>query len=194
MSAKATGLMQSTDGLPLKLAGTAAIFATGSLLHFAYAWSGQSWPVALLAAVNESTWEHLKLAFWPGLAWAVAYWTLRKPSPALAFWAAQSCGLFIVAALIVVLFYGYTAAIGRNLLVLDIGIFFIAILSGQLAAAALLAMTRRFTVLCWLGLLLLAIQIAAYATFTVLPPPHWLFEDPRNGQFGMAAFRAAGSH
>ncbi len=34
----------------------------GSVLHFTYEWTGQNKFVAYFAAVNESTWEHIKLA------------------------------------------------------------------------------------------------------------------------------------
>lgn len=41
--------------------------SAGSLLHFAWEWSGRSTVVAVFAATNQNTWEHLKLAFWPAL-------------------------------------------------------------------------------------------------------------------------------
>ncbi|MEM4188473.1 MAG: DUF6512 family protein, partial [Candidatus Hadarchaeum sp.] len=47
------------------IAGTFFIIFFGSFLHFAFELSGNFRPLALIAAVNESTWEHLKLAFWP---------------------------------------------------------------------------------------------------------------------------------
>lgn len=37
----------------------------GVLLHFTYEWSGDNPAVGLFSAVNESTWEHLKLIFFP---------------------------------------------------------------------------------------------------------------------------------
>lgn len=37
----------------------------GTLLHFVYEWSGSSRLVGFFAAVNERTWEHLKLVFLP---------------------------------------------------------------------------------------------------------------------------------
>ena len=39
----------------------------GVLLHFTYEWSGDNPAVGLFSAVNESTWEHLKLIFFPML-------------------------------------------------------------------------------------------------------------------------------
>ena len=39
----------------------------GTLLHFTYEWSGENTFVGFFSAVNESTWEHLKLIFFPML-------------------------------------------------------------------------------------------------------------------------------
>lgn len=38
---------------------TLIVVTLGSLLHFAWSWSGRSPIVAVFAATNESTWEHL---------------------------------------------------------------------------------------------------------------------------------------
>lgn len=38
-------------------------FIFGTLLHFTYEWSNQNLVVSLFSAINESTWEHLKLLY-----------------------------------------------------------------------------------------------------------------------------------
>ena len=43
------------------------ISVLGVLLHFTYEWSGDNAVVGLFSAVNESTWEQLKLLFFPFL-------------------------------------------------------------------------------------------------------------------------------
>jgi hypothetical protein len=47
--------------------GVLFIAVFGTSLHFAFELSNFWKPVAIIAAVNESIWEHLKLVFWPGL-------------------------------------------------------------------------------------------------------------------------------
>ena len=42
---------------------TILVLISGVLLHFAYEWSGNNPLVGAFSAVNESTWEHLKLIF-----------------------------------------------------------------------------------------------------------------------------------
>ena len=48
-------------------------FATlgGTILHFLYDWTGGSILVAPFSGVNESTWEHMKLLFFPMLLFSL---------------------------------------------------------------------------------------------------------------------------
>lgn len=52
--------------------GLLVVLAAGNLLHFIYDWTGQSPIAAPLAAVNESTWEHMKLFITPWVL--LAFW------------------------------------------------------------------------------------------------------------------------
>jgi len=167
-----------------ELAGALFIVLAGSSLHFAFGWSGGWRPLALVAAVNESVWEHLKLAFWPGLVWALLPWRTAETRAADRL-AVRGITLLLTAVLIVAIFKSYTAILGDNLLPLDIGTFVLAVLSGQLAAAALTAFGPSGPALRAFGLGLLAVQCAAYALFTFHAPDLWLFTDSRNGIQGM---------
>jgi hypothetical protein len=51
--------------LLFELVGIVFIIFLGSALHFTFEWSGNQPAVGIFSAVNESVWEHLKLAFWP---------------------------------------------------------------------------------------------------------------------------------
>ena len=50
-----------------ELAGALFTAAMGTLLHFVYDWSGGWGAAAAFSAVNESTWEHMKLLFFPSM-------------------------------------------------------------------------------------------------------------------------------
>ena len=168
------------------LIGVVPVFAFGSLLHFTFAWGGEWWVTAIFSAVNESTWEHLKIAFWPGLSCAFVRSFLSQHR-ATASWSAHGYGLITVSVLVVFLFYSYTAMIGRNFLAADISIFFIGIYFGQVVSVTSVSFLVRMLILRWMGLGLLAIQIYAFSCFTFWPPQTPLFEDPRNGRFGISA-------
>lgn len=173
-------------GLVLRLEWLGAVFmvACGSALHFAFDWTGGWHPVALVAAVNESIWEHLKLAFWPGVLWMVI-----APYPAhLRFrrlLAAKGIGLLVCAVTIIVVFQSYSTALGHNLLVLDIGIFVLAIVLGQLISGWVLIKAHPMALI--LGLPAFALQLAAYSLFTYAPPNYWLFTEHSSGIQGIPA-------
>jgi hypothetical protein len=166
------------------VAGAAVMILAGSALHFAFGWAGGWRPLALVAAVNESIWEHLKLAFWPGLAWAL----LTRPGAGLPRGrrlAAAGIGLAAVSVLIVAVFTGYTRILGTNLLALDIGTFVLAVLTGQGVVAALLRAGPLPRGLVAAGLALLLAQVLAFSLFTFHPPAHWLFVEARSGLSGL---------
>ena len=169
----------------LELAGAVFMVALGSAMHFAFDWSGGWRPLALVAAVNESIWEHLKLAFWPGLFWGAV---MRLPTGLrrIEILAAKGLGLLATAALIVAVFTSYTAILGRNLLALDIGTFVLAIVVGQ-ALSALLLSRAAFSggAVRRAGLAVFGVQLAAYGLLTFFPPDHWLFVETGSGVRGI---------
>jgi len=167
-----------------EVAGIPFVVVLGSALHFAFAWSGYWHPLALVAAVNESVWEHLKLAFWPGFLWALIEQCVLKVD-AWSFLAAKGFSLLIAPLLIIIIFYGYTSLLGRNIIALDIATFVIAITAGQLFSAQFVKADLQAISVRSIGVALLACQLAAYSAFTFYPPALRVFEDPRNGIRGI---------
>lgn len=169
----------------LEIAGAVFTVVVGAALHFAFEWAGGWRPLAVVAAVNESIWEHLKLAFWSGLVWGTV---VRMPAPLgrSDVLAAKGFGLLVAAVAIVAVFTTYTAILGRNLLLLDIGTFVVAVFAGQLVSGWLLtrgaAWRRLFR---RPGLALLGLQCVAYVLLTFFPPDHWLFIEGRSGMRGL---------
>lgn len=112
--------------------------------------------------------------------------TKRYPLPVSSkFWDAKGYGLLVAPILIIIIFYGYTAILGRNILALDIATFMIAIVIGQLVTAKLLTGNLMPVLVRRIGVCLLLSQIVAYGTFTFYPPPFPLFIDSRNGTSGI---------
>lgn len=165
-------------------AGAAFIIIAGSALHFVFAWSGGWRPIAWLAAVNESTWEHFKLGFWPALLFALVESRFMR-GRVDNFWTGKTACVWTMPVLIGGVFYGYKAALGRHYLWADILLFVAAAVVGQalsyrLLTAPPLSRPWRRLALFGLGLLLLA-----FALFTYFPPEMVLFIDPRSGQAGI---------
>jgi hypothetical protein len=168
-----------------ELAGTVFMVVAGSALHFAFDWAGGWRPLAIIAAANESVWEHLKLAFWPGACWA-----MFAPVPdglrRTGIIAAKALTLLVTASLIVVIFTSYTAVLGRNLLPLDIGTFVLAILIGQMLSTLLLSRgALSGSAIPRAGLAIFCAQLVGYGLLTFYPPDHWLFIEASSGVRGI---------
>ena len=106
-----------------ELMGFAVTAAGGTLLHFLYEWLGEAVWVAPFSAVNESTFEHMKLLFWPMLLYAVFesfFFRERKD-----FWCVKLRGVLLGLVLIPIIFYTYNGAIGKSPDWVNIAIFFI---------------------------------------------------------------------
>jgi len=163
--------------------GMLVIIITGSLLHFVFAWLGNWPPAALVAAVNESTWEHLKLAFWPALIWGLVEYPYLK-NRVNNFWLAKVAGLYLMPILIVVLFYSYKFIFGGHNLAYDIGIFIVAIIAGQ--GLSYYLMTKpAWPRLKLVAPVLLIIIIAAFSLLTYFPIKAELWRDSVSGGYGI---------
>ena len=51
--------------LNYSITGVILVSIVGTVAHFIYDWTGQNPIIGLITAVNESTWEHMKLLFFP---------------------------------------------------------------------------------------------------------------------------------
>jgi hypothetical protein len=170
--------------LKWELLGVAFISLAGSFLHFSFSLLGEWPPAALISAVNESVWEHLKLAFWPALIYAFIEWPVFRRH-AKNFWTAKAAGIFIMPLVIVSGFYGYTALANRHMLLADISLFILAVVIGQLISARLLL---RKPLSFWTkipALILIALMITAFSLLTFYPPHNPLFYDSQTGQYGI---------
>ena len=96
----------------------------GTLGHFFYQWSNPSRYVGFFFAVNESTWEHMKLFFFPALFCYIALCLFKRnhePCILYAFPKAIFLGTFLIPAL----FYTYSGILGFHVSFLDIATFYI---------------------------------------------------------------------
>ena len=166
-----------------QLGGYAFTAVLGTLLHFLYAWT-DCIAVTPISAVNESTWEHMKLSFFPTLIFAIIQWRFFKeeyPS----FWCVKLIGVLVGLVLIPVLFYTYNGAFGKTPDWLNILFFFLATGLSYLIEGWLF---KRGALSCpapWLSILLLVGISLAFFVFTFSPPKLPLFLDPVTGGYGI---------
>lgn len=165
------------------LSGFLFTVAVGAVLYFLWKWTGQNRIAAAFSAVNESTWEHMKLLFFPAFLFSMIEVWFRDSSN---FLAVRGLSLWVGTALEPVLFYTYTGVTGIHTLWADIAVF---ILSA--AAAFLLDLclrrTGRFTS-GWqqaAGLAALWALALVFVLWTYRPPQLPLFWDAAAGVYGV---------
>jgi len=174
------------------VSGFLFITIAGVLLHFVYEWSGQSKWVALIGAVNESTWEHMKIALIPACLWSILEWLLFRYQPN--FIAARFVAAATILFFIPLVYYGYRLFVRRSILALDIGLFVASIGLGQWLSALVLKSAPVPVTITYICFGLLVALFAACLLLTVMPIRMFLFRDPINGKYGMEAFEKHESH
>ncbi len=165
-----------------QLCGFAFTSLGGTLLHFLFEFTGGSLLAAPFSGVNESTWEHMKLLFFPMLAYAVFQYFFF--SDRRDFWCIKLCGICTGLILIPLIFYMYNGIIGKSPDFINIAIFFIS------AAIAYITETYLFSkgIECkkpYRPLLILAGIAAMFVVFTFFVPRIALFMDPVTGEYGI---------
>ncbi len=155
----------------------------GTLLHFTYDWSNQSSIVGLFSAVNESTWEHMKILFFPMLIFAVVEYSVFREQRN--FWCIKLLGILDGVVMIPILYYTYNGAIGQSPDWLNITFFVISAGMAYLLEAYLVKrdfncrLSQRFAIF------LIVLLGVIFISFTFYPPKIPLFIDPTTGTYGI---------
>ena len=166
-----------------QLWGFAVTSFGGTLLHFLYEWLGEAVWIAPFSGVNESTWEHMKLLFWPTFIFAIVQSFFFRDRED--FWCVKLRGTFLGIILIPVIFYTYNGVIGKSPDWFNIAIFFIC------AAIAYIYESRLFNsnkIRCLspkLAIAVLCVIALLFVVFTFLTPQIGIFKDPLTGTYGI---------
>ena len=154
----------------------------GSLLHFLYDWTGENIFVATFSAVNESTWEHMKLFFLPSFLFSLLQFFFSK-NVSDSFWLVKFISLTIGSLLIPILFYTYNGAFGKSPDWVNILIFIISTAIAYFTEFFLLKRELPYKFSVWYFIALCAIALC-FVVFTFFPPKLPLFQDPITKQYG----------
>ena len=157
----------------------------GTILHFTYNLSGENSFIGTFSAVNESVWEHLKLAFFPMLILGIIeYFFVKNISNN--YIEAKTIGIFLAISFIIVAFFTYTGILGVDILILDILIFIISIILGETISYKLMKRenesNNKTKVLAGIILIFL---LFSFIICTFNPPKVNLFRDPITKTYGI---------
>ena len=159
----------------------------GSLLHFLFDWTGHNKFVALIAAVNESYWEHIKIAFWPVLLVQLGLFAAGGFQFS-SFIPAATIALYSIPIAMVGLVFLYKSVSTRNILWIDITVFFLVIAIAQVIFVLVVQELNPSINTIILSLAFLVGLVVAFLRFTTQPPlePD-VFVDPTNKKYGLRA-------
>lgn len=157
----------------------------GSLLHFLYDWTGHNKVAAIFGAVNESYWEHIKIAVWPVALLQFVLFSLggyRQPS----FVPAATIALFSIPISMIGLIYLYKSVTKKNILWIDISVFAASIALAQVLFVQVLLQLAPDELTIALSALFLLGLMASFLLFTIRPPEEPdIFIDPLTSVYGL---------
>lgn len=166
----------------MELIGFFFITVFGCLGHFIFEWSGHRKWAGIFFAVNESTWEHIKLTIYPSFIWMFVEIAVRGCSTSLVV--AQFASMLTMMLLVPGLFYGYTAITKKNWLITDIIVFLLAVAAGMVVFHRVADTPAMPGVLAVISAVGIALILVMYFRFSYHPPHNFLFRDPINNGFG----------
>ncbi len=166
-----------------QFAGFALTTLGGSLLHFLYDWTNESVLIAPFSAVNESTWEHMKLLFFPMLVFALIQSRFFKEYEN--FWCVKLAGIATGLVLIPILFYTYNGVFGKSPDWVNIAIFFVSV---ALSFLLEMYMFKNGSLRCkrpWLSFSVICLIGILFVVFTFATPKIPIFQDPITQIYGI---------
>lgn len=154
------------------------IGASGTISHFVYEWSNNNKFLGYFFSTNESTWEHLKLLFFPTILYSIIEYIFVKREiknyiPAVVI--SVIVGMFSIVAL----FYTYQGILGYNIDTLNIityfiGIIIMLIVKNKIIDSEILS-SRNSSIIFFIIAVLIALL---FFRFTYSPPALGIFKPP----------------
>lgn len=164
--------------------GIIFVIISSVILHFIYEWShGATWAI-LFGAVNESTWEHIKIFTLPYVIWSfIELFCLDIPFKK--FVTVKTATLYFLLLSIPVFFYTYSSILGTNITVVDILSGFLLTALTFILSYKMMTSQRDLGRFFKISLIFLALYYITFVFFTTSPPEIFLFQDPVTGAYGI---------
>ncbi|MGN1044222.1 MAG: DUF6512 family protein [Acutalibacteraceae bacterium] len=169
--------------LTLEAFGLLFLIVFGTCSHFIYEWSGHNKLAGIICAVNESTWEHMKLVIGPSLIWMIVEVPFLYNSPN--FITAKAVSIVVMMVLIPVIFYGFLLLLKKETLILGILDFVFSAIAGQVVSYWILISVPIASWANYLSSAVLVLILYMYLRFTIKPPKIFLFKDPITNGYGL---------
>lgn len=159
----------------IEIVGLLFSIIIGTLGHFLYEWSNYNIIIGFLFAKDETTWEHMKLGITPIILWTIIeLFTFNFSN--LFFAKFSSIVAFSIS--LMFLYYGYKKIIKKNILFLDILIFYISLGISSLVSINILTNSSFAAILNFFGFIGIGFIIWLYFKFNKNTPNWFIFKNP----------------
>lgn len=156
--------------------GILFVLILGTIWHFVYGWSGNNSFAGLFFPINESTWEHMKLLFFPMLLYSfIMNRKFKSLYPCIT--SALLSGILSGTLLIPIIFYTYTGILGHNIFMLDLITFALSVVIAFYIVYKLTLSCKAENYILLLIILIFTLTIC-FLLFTYYPPNIGLFTEP----------------
>ena len=163
--------------------GIIFIAIIGTLLHFTYELSHHNKFIAIFSAVNESTWEHIKICMTATIIWTLYDGYVYGMDGN--FFIGKSLSLLSIILLIPILFYTYTAFTKKAILFIDVICFYITVIVSQIVFYYFINIDILPFIYTYISCILLFLELGSYMFLTFNPLKHFVFEDPISHKYGL---------
>ncbi len=155
------------------------IIATlGTIGHFIYEWSGNNYYLGFIFPVNESTWEHLKLLFFPSIIYFMIAYLKLETKPANYLQASVFSILFGML-VIVTLFYTVRGILGFNVDFVNIGIYYVGVIVTLVKREDILKHNKYdLPIFKYIAILFIILFTLAFIIWSYNPPKLGIFKNP----------------
>lgn len=155
--------------------GFAVTSILGIISHFVYGWTGGGFLIGLFFPVNESTWEHMKLLFFPMLLFSVVAGK-RMEGRYPCIYNALFVGILAGLALIPTLFYTYSGILGFHVAWANIAVYLLSVLAAYFVVYHVAMTCKNKNPM--IVRMIIYVFLVAFMVFTIYPPELGIFQVP----------------
>lgn len=164
--------------------GSVVIVILGFIFHELYEFTGNNFIVGLLAPVNESKWEHWKIAFLPVLLTSLFEYPYIKDYVNNYIFA-KAIGILAFFATTFGIIELYELLIGEGDMWLHIISYIIGAIVSQIVSYYIMTKTKPSKELDQYGIIILIVIFVLFIVFTIKPPKTDYFRDSIDGTYGI---------
>lgn len=165
---------------------TIILFLLGTGFHFIYNLLNKAFIVGLIAPVNESVFEHLKLAIFPIFIWWTMFYLIKKDKYVIdkgRWFLGCFISIIISAITILSIYYFVNCGLGKSIIIVDILSLYVALFLGQFTGYHVYKYIKEIDFLIAIGLVTITLIMAI--VLTINPPRLPLFEDENTHTYGI---------